>query len=91
MESVNLKILLVGDSGTGKSRQVAMLKTSVSKVIVCSLHVYLFHRHSLMLRFVNDTFDPEMSATIGRECGFVGRTLFCVIGLLESVSSDLML
>lgn len=39
METVNLKILIIGDSGTGKS--------------------------SLLLRFVNDTYDPELSATIG--------------------------
>jgi len=39
MEIVNLKILIIGDSSTGKS--------------------------SLLLRFVNDTFDPEISATIG--------------------------
>ncbi|KAL5496212.1 hypothetical protein EMCRGX_G012453 [Ephydatia muelleri] len=39
MDTVNLKILIIGDSGTGKS--------------------------SLLLRFVNDTFDPELSATIG--------------------------
>ncbi|XP_065896721.1 ras-related protein Rab-18-B-like [Dysidea avara] len=39
METVSLKILIIGDSGTGKS--------------------------SLLLRFVNDTFDPEQSATIG--------------------------
>jgi len=40
MEIVNLKILIIGDSSTGKS--------------------------SLLLRFVNDTFDPEISATIGK-------------------------
>ncbi|KAE9411912.1 hypothetical protein Angca_004676, partial [Angiostrongylus cantonensis] len=34
-----LKILIVGESGVGKS--------------------------SLMLRFVDDTFDPELAATIG--------------------------
>ncbi|CAI8036006.1 Ras-related protein Rab-18-B [Geodia barretti] len=39
MENVNLKVLIIGDSGIGKS--------------------------SLLLRFVNDTFDPDQSATIG--------------------------
>lgn len=39
MDNVNLKVLIIGDSGIGKS--------------------------SLLLRFVNDTFDPDQSATIG--------------------------
>ncbi|XP_064401832.1 ras-related protein Rab-18-B-like [Halichondria panicea] len=39
MDTVNLKLLIIGDSGTGKS--------------------------SLLLRFTNDTFDPDVSATIG--------------------------
>ncbi|KHJ92985.1 hypothetical protein OESDEN_07109 [Oesophagostomum dentatum] len=37
-----LKILIIGESGVGKS--------------------------SLMLRFVDDTFDPELAATIGTLC-----------------------
>jgi Ras-related protein Rab-18 len=39
MESVSLKVLLIGDSGVGKS--------------------------SLLLRFTDDTFDPDQGATIG--------------------------
>nr|ABD65437.1 Rab18 [Suberites domuncula] len=39
MDTVSLKLLIIGDSGAGKS--------------------------SLLLRFTNDTFDPDVSATIG--------------------------
>ena len=59
MENVNLKVLIIGDSGIGKSRSVRLVVESGLPLLV-ALSV-----GSLLLRFVNDTFDPDQAATIG--------------------------
>lgn len=63
MESVNLKILLIGDSGTGKSR-CGYLYTAVVRCVTDALACSWLYR-SLLLRFTDDTFDPDQGATIG--------------------------
>ena len=55
MALTTLKILIIGESGVGKSRFVYS----------CLRTFYFVCFSSLMLRFVDDTFDPEISATIG--------------------------
>jgi hypothetical protein len=51
-----LKILIIGESGVGKSRFLSLLLS-----LIC-VFTSIF---SIMLRFVDDTFDPEQAATIG--------------------------
>ncbi|EPB72709.1 Ras family protein [Ancylostoma ceylanicum] len=59
-----LKILIIGESGVGKSRWVFLpiaffifLQFIARLPLLCIIF-------SLMLRFVDDTFDPELAATI---------------------------
>lgn len=52
-----LKILIIGESGVGKSRYYSVL---ILKVIDAILYKF-----SLLLRFTEDNFDPEQTLTIG--------------------------
>ena len=68
MENVNLKVLIIGDSGIGKSRLVEEITFSHQ-----TNHLLWYCLCSLLLRFVNDTFDPDQSATIGESLSVVQR------------------
>ena len=58
-EEISLKILMIGDSGVGKSRSV------VCKLV--SLFVYLFtFVCSLLLRFTDNHYDSDQPSTIGK-------------------------
>lgn len=69
-----LKILIIGESGVGKSRYVFFcccydLARSVWNEVLC-FELDRFYRRcfpffSLMLRFTDDEFDSEQSITIG--------------------------
>lgn len=53
-----LKILIIGESSVGKSR-------CVQNGVVRAKHTSSLSLCSLLLRFVDDKFDPEQPATIG--------------------------
>lgn len=62
-----LKILIIGESNVGKSRY-AIINCFISmRNQWCWLTYCLFNclHHSLLLRFIDDEFDPEQSLTIG--------------------------
>lgn len=66
-----LKILIIGESGVGKSRYVGSLcmefvfkKIRIFVYSNCNIVFLVFH-FSLMLRFTEDEFDSEQSITIG--------------------------
>ncbi|CAG5897075.1 unnamed protein product [Menidia menidia] len=63
-----LKLLIIGESGVGKSRKVAkaVCLQTIGKCTASLAHlIFISSPNSLLLRFTDDTFDPEQSATIG--------------------------
>ena len=82
MESVNFKILIIGDSGTGKSRY-CLLRYQIWSAFRAS-----FLWPSLLLRFVNDTYDPELASTIGKFTHIKLTSRSCTRNLIWCIGVD---
>lgn len=60
-----LKVLIIGESNVGKSRFVCNLLLLNQFIITLIALIEMLFIHSLLLRFIDDEFDPEQSLTIG--------------------------
>jgi hypothetical protein len=63
MNSIKLKILVIGESGVGKSRYVQNKQKPNNKIPLSSIYFYFYY--SLLIRFTDDKFDPNEQPTIG--------------------------
>lgn len=56
-----LKILIIGESGVGKSRYDCFMST----IFIVLMDLIKWINSSLLLRFTEDSFNPDQSLTIG--------------------------
>lgn len=68
------KVLLIGDAGVGKSRYLLPFHL---------LFIFCSSSDSILLRFVDDTFNPNQTSTIG-----IAFSSFCILYRIDAVGVD---